>query len=131
MSPDAPAQHWDVIEGQGSLFPPAYAGVSLGLLHGSQPDVIVVCHDIDRKEMLGHPGYALPDVFDTIDLNLRLGRRTNAAIRCAGVSLNTSALSEADATQLLAAESARLGVPVADPMRPGAAFEKLVDKCLT
>src|SRR5258706_9283176 len=100
LSPDNAADHWDVIEGQGSLFHPAYAGVSLGLLHGSQPDVIVVCHDIDRKEMLGHPGYALPDVFDTIDLNLRLGRRTNAAIRCAGVSLNTSALSEADATQL-------------------------------
>jgi uncharacterized NAD-dependent epimerase/dehydratase family protein len=130
LSPDAPAQHWDVIEGQGSLFHPSYAGVSLGLLHGSQPDVIVVCHDIDRQEMLGHPGYALPDVFDTIDLNLRLGRRTNAAIRCAGVSLNTSGLSAADADKLLAAESARLGVPVADPIRAGAAFDKLVDKCL-
>jgi uncharacterized NAD-dependent epimerase/dehydratase family protein len=119
-----------VIEGQGSLFHPAYAGVSLGLLHGSQPDVIVVCHDIDRKEMLGHPGYLLPDVFDTIDLTLRLGRRTNAAIRCAGVSLNTSKLSADDAARLLDAESARLGVPVADPMRAGAALEKLVDKCL-
>src|ERR1700683_2490054 len=130
LSPDSPAQHWDVIEGQGSLFHPAYAGVSLGLLHGSQPDVIVVCHDIERKEMLGHPGYTLPDVFDTIDLNLRLGRRTNAAIRCAGVSLNTSKLSPNDAARLLEAESARLGVPVADPMRAGAALEKLVDKCL-
>jgi uncharacterized NAD-dependent epimerase/dehydratase family protein len=130
LSPAAPAQHWDVIEGQGSLFHPAYAGVSLGLLHGSQPDVIVVCHDIDRKEMLGHPGYLLPDVFDTIDLNLRLGRRTNAAIRCAGVSLNTSKLNPSDAARLLDAESARLGVPVADPMRPGAALEKLVDECL-
>jgi uncharacterized NAD-dependent epimerase/dehydratase family protein len=129
LSPDAPAQHWDVIEGQGSLFHPAYAGVSLGLLHGSQPDVIVVCHDIDRKEMLGHPGYLLPDLFDTIDLNLRLGRRTNAAIRCAGVSLNTSRLSQSEADQLLAAESARLGVPVGDPMRGGAAFERLVDGC--
>jgi uncharacterized NAD-dependent epimerase/dehydratase family protein len=130
LSPAAPAQHWDVIEGQGSLFHPAYAGVSLGLLHGSQPDVIVVCHDIDRKEMLGHPGYLLPDVFDTIDLNLRLGRRTNAAIRCAGVSLNTSKLSPNDAARLLDAESARLGVPVADPMRAGAMLEKLIDKCL-
>jgi uncharacterized NAD-dependent epimerase/dehydratase family protein len=130
LSPDAPAQHWDVIEGQGSLFHPSYAGVSLGLLHGSQPDVVVVCHDIDRKEVLGHPGYLLPDVFDTIDLNLRLGRRTNPAIRCAGVSLNTSQLNEGDAEKLLAAESARLGVPVADPMRAGAAFERLVDGCL-
>src|ERR1700735_4239838 len=130
LSPDAAPEHWDVIEGQGSLSHPSYAPVSLGLLHGSQPDVIVVCHDIDRKEMLGHPGYLLPDVFDTIDLNLRLGRRTNAAIRCAGVSLNTSKLDPNDAARLLEAESARLGVPVADPMRPGAALEKLVDKCL-
>jgi uncharacterized NAD-dependent epimerase/dehydratase family protein len=130
LSPAASPQHWDVIEGQGSLFHPAYAGVALGLLHGSQPDVIVVCHDPDRKELLGHAGYALPEIAETIDLNLRLGRRTNAAIRCAGVSLNTSRLNATDAARLLAAESARLGVAVADPMRAGGAFERLVDECL-
>jgi uncharacterized NAD-dependent epimerase/dehydratase family protein len=129
LSPGAAAEHWDVIEGQGSLFHPAYAGVSLGLLHGSQPDVIVVCHDPDRRYLLGHP-FALPDIGETIDMNLRLGRRTNPAIRCAGISLNTSRLSEVDANKLLAAESARLGLPVADPMRTGAAFDRLVDKCL-
>jgi uncharacterized NAD-dependent epimerase/dehydratase family protein len=130
LSPAAPAQHWDVIEGQGSLFHPAYAAVALGLLHGSQPDVIVVCHEIGREEMLGHPGYALPDVAETIDMNLRLGRRTNPAIRCAGVSINTHGMSDADAARLLAEESARLGLPVADPIRAGAPFDKLVDKCL-
>jgi uncharacterized NAD-dependent epimerase/dehydratase family protein len=130
LSPAAAPQHWDVIEGQGSLFHPSYAAVSLGLLHGSQPDVIVVCHDVERKEMLGHSDYPVPDVFDTIDLNLRLGRRTNPSIRCAGVSLNTSKLNPNDAAQLLEAESRRLGMPVADPLRPGPAFEKLVDKCL-
>ena len=130
LSPAAPSQHWDVIEGQGSLFHPAYAAVALGLLHGSQPDVIVVCHEIGRKEMLGHPGYALPEVAETIDMNLRLGRRTNPAIRCAGISINTHGMSESDAVRLLDTESARLGLPVADPIRAGAAFEKLVDKCL-
>jgi uncharacterized NAD-dependent epimerase/dehydratase family protein len=129
LSPDASAEHWDVIEGQGSLFHPAYAGVSLGLLHGSQPDVIVVCHDPDRKYLLGHP-FRLPDIAETVDMNLRLGRRTNAAIRCAGISLNTSRLSADDARVFLAEESARLGLPVADPMRAGAAFEQLVDACL-
>ncbi len=129
LSPDAAAQHWDVIEGQGSLFHPAYAGVSLGLLHGSQPDVIVVCHDPDRKQVLGLP-ISLPDLAETIDMNLRLGRRTNPTIRCAGVSLNTSDLDENTAIRLLADESARLGLPVADPMRAGEAFERLVDECL-
>jgi uncharacterized NAD-dependent epimerase/dehydratase family protein len=131
LSPDASPQHWDVIEGQGSLFHPAYAGVSLALLHGSQPDVIIVCHEPGREIVLGHPGYVLPGIDETIDLNLRLGRRTNAAIRCAGVSLNTSRLDDGDAHRFLAAESRRLRLPVADPMRGGMEFESLVDACLS
>ena len=71
LSPAAAAEHWDVIEGQGSLFHPAYAGVSLALLHGSQPDVIVVCHQPGRECMLGHADFALPSIAETIDLNLR------------------------------------------------------------
>lgn len=130
LSPDAPDDHWDVIEGQGSLFHPAYAAVSLGLLHGSQPDVIVVCHEPGRKSMVGHEHYAVPMIEETIHLNLSLGKRTNLAIRCAGVSLNTSRFSDAAARELLAFESRRLGLPVADPMRGGRDFEALVDRCL-
>ncbi|WBX82724.1 DUF1611 domain-containing protein [Sphingosinicella microcystinivorans] len=130
LSPDAAADHWDVIEGQGSLFHPAYAAVSLGLLHGSQPDVIVVCHQPGRAEVLGAPGYAVPSIEETIALNLRLGGRTNPAIRCAGVSLNTAGLDADAAERLFAEESARLGLPVADPIRRGAAFAALVDNCL-
>ncbi len=131
LSPDAPARHWDVIEGQGSLFHPAYAGVSLGLLHGSQPDLIVVCHDPGRSHLLGYPGYPIPGIAETMELNLMLGARTNPAIRCAGVSLNTSSLTADDAAELLGRETERLGCPVADPMRGGAHFERLVDACLT
>lgn len=130
LTPDAAADHWDVIEGQGSLFHPAFAGVSLGLLHGSQPDVIVVCHDPARRSVMGMPDYALPGIEETIELTLRLGRRTNPRIRCGGVSLNTSHMSDDGARRLLAAESARLNRPVADPMRGGGAFERLVDACL-
>ncbi len=130
LSPDSPDEHWDVIEGQGSLFHPAYAGVSLGLLHGSQPDVIVVCHEPSRAHLLGLPGYSVPGIEETMELNLLLGRRTNAAVRCAGVSLNTSRLDAKAALGMLAHESARLGLPVADPMRGGAEFELLVDACL-
>jgi uncharacterized NAD-dependent epimerase/dehydratase family protein len=130
LSPDAPAQHWDVIEGQGSLFHPAYAGVSLALLHGSQPDVIVVCHQPGRTRMLG-TDYAMPSLPETIDLNLRIGGRTNPAIRCAGVSLDTSRLELGAAHRMLADLSAQLGLPAADPVRGGAAFEQLVESCLS
>src|ERR1700742_4170089 len=130
LSPAAPAQHWDVIEGQGSLFHPAYASVSLGLLHGSQPDVFVVCHEPGREAVLGLPDYPLPSIEDVIDMTERLGRRTNPAIRCAGVSLNTSKLDDVAARQLMAAEMKRLKLPVADPMRGGSEFDYLVDACL-
>lgn len=130
LSPDATPDHWDVIEGQGSLAHPAYAGVSLGLLHGSQPDVIIVCHEPNRTDVLGAPGYTVPSVEEMIELNLLLGRRTNPAIRCGGVSYNTSALDAEEAEQLMAAEAARLGLPVADPIRGGPAFDRLIDACL-
>ncbi|MBV8404847.1 MAG: NAD-dependent epimerase/dehydratase family protein, partial [Gammaproteobacteria bacterium] len=130
LSPAAAPDHWDVIEGQGSLFHPAYAAVSLGLLHGSQPDVFVVCHEPGRERMVGHPDFALPSLAETIDLTLRLGRRTNAAIRCGGISLNTSRLEAGPARALLAQESARLGLPVADPVRKGPEFQALIESCL-
>lgn len=130
LSPDAAPGHWDVIEGQGAITHPSYAAVSLGLLHGSQPDVFVVCHEPGRTDMLGAPGYVLTSVEEIADLTTRLGRRTNPAIRCAGFSFNTSALSESEATGLMARESRRLGLPVADPIRGGTAFDALVDNCL-
>jgi uncharacterized NAD-dependent epimerase/dehydratase family protein len=130
LSPAAPADHWDVIEGQGSLLHPAYAGVSLALLQGSQPDVIVVCHEPTRTRLLGDEEFAVPSVEEIIDLTIRLGSRTNPAIRVGGISFNTGELREDQALEIMAAESARLGLPVADPMRGGAEFERLVNSCL-
>lgn len=130
LSPDNKPDHWDVVEGQGSLFHPAYAGVSLGLLHGSQPDVIVVCHDVSRTHVLGYPSYKLPTIPELVDLALLLGSRVNPNVRCGGVSLNTHGLSAAEAADVLARERSALAMPVADPMRGGQAFEDLVDACL-
>jgi uncharacterized NAD-dependent epimerase/dehydratase family protein len=130
LSPEADPAHWDVIEGQGSLSHPAYAAVSLALLHGSQADVIVVCHEPGRERVLGHPEFPLPSIEETIDLALVLGRRTNPRIRCAGISFNTAGLDAEAAARVMAAESDRLGLPVADPVRGGDAFERLVDACL-
>jgi uncharacterized NAD-dependent epimerase/dehydratase family protein len=131
LTPDAAADHWDVIEGQGSIFHPSYAGVSLGLLHGSQPDIIVMCHMVGRDRVLGLESFATPDLKDAIELTLMLARRTNPHVRCAGISLNTAKLTESDARVALANCSAGLSLPVADPMRPGVEFDRLVEACLS
>jgi len=130
LTPDAAANHWDVIEGQGSLFHPAYAGVSLGLLHGSQPDVIVLCHEPGRDFLLGYPDFPTPSLALAIERHLAMGSLTNRAIRCAGVSFNTATLSAAEADAFMQAASGKLELPVADPMRGGPAFEQLVEACL-
>ena len=130
LSPDADAAHWDIIEGQGSLSHPAYAGVSLALLHGSQPDVIVICHEHGRERVLGYPHYRLPSIEETIALALTLGARTNPAIRCAGVSVNTAGLDAEAAHRVMGEMAERLGLPVADPIRGGEAFTVLVESCL-
>ena len=130
LSPDAAPDHWDIIEGQGSLFHPAFAAVSLGLLHGSQPDLFVVCHQPGRRTISGLRDFPLPSLEETIDLTLRLGRLTNPSIRCAGVSLNTSHLDDVERQKLLHETSATTGLPAADPMRSDLAFEALVESCL-
>ncbi len=130
LSPDAAPDHWDVIEGQGSLFHPSYSTVSLGLLHGSQPDVFIVCHEAGRNHMLGMENFALPSVADVIEQTVALGRRTNLDIRCAGISLNTSALDDHAACEAITGLANEFGLPVADPMRRNPAFELLLDSCL-
>ena len=129
LSPEAPPDHLDIIEGQGSLFHPSYAGVALGLLHGSQPDRFVVCHEPGRAHVLGNPAFALPSIEQVIEQTIALGRLTNPAIRCVGVSLNTAKLDEAGTRREFDSVEKRLSLPVADPMRGGPAFERLLDAC--
>jgi uncharacterized NAD-dependent epimerase/dehydratase family protein len=119
-----------VIEGQGSLFHPAYAGVSLGLLHGSQPDVFVLCHEPGREHLLGYPDFPTPTLPEAIARHVAMGSLTNRNIRCAGISFNTGAMPPGEAASLMRRTSERLGLPVADPMRGGPAFERLIDSCL-
>jgi uncharacterized NAD-dependent epimerase/dehydratase family protein len=121
ISPDNDEDHWDVIEGQGSLFHPGYSGVSLGLLHGSQPDAFVVCHDATRTAVSGWEHYALPSIRDAIDQHILLGSRTNPDIRCAGISVNTSRLAADRRMHYLDELSAETGLPCVDPIIDGCA----------
>jgi uncharacterized NAD-dependent epimerase/dehydratase family protein len=119
LSPDNAPGHWDVIEGQGALFHPAYAGVTLGLLHGSQPDALVLCHDPARSTIEGYPNHPIPDLQVAIDRYLEAARLTNPAVTCVGISINSSSLAEADWQRYARELSAELQLPVVDPMRGG------------
>jgi uncharacterized NAD-dependent epimerase/dehydratase family protein len=128
LSPSAAPRHWDVIEGQGSLFHPAYAGVTLGLVHGSQPDVMVLCHDLTRTGIADYEGYAIPSYETCFDAYLAAARLTNPASLFAGVSLNTSELDEKAAGRSVAEVWERVALPCCDPIRHGVAA--IVDRIL-
>lgn len=118
--------HWDVIEGQGSLYHPAYAGVSLGLLHGAQADAIVLCHNPSRPHLLGFPDYPLPDVKACVERNLILGALTNPRIQCVGACINGSDLTSQERADEIAGIEDALGVPCLDPIAMGA--DAIVDE---
>jgi uncharacterized NAD-dependent epimerase/dehydratase family protein len=128
LSPERFDDGWDIIEGQGSLFHPSYAGVSLGLLHGAQPDAIVLCDEPGRSHMRGLPGRAMPDLADTLATNLQAARLTNPDVEAVGVALNTSNLSRAEAARTCAQVEAKLGLPAQDPVASG--VDKIVDRML-
>lgn len=128
LSPDNDPGHWDVIEGQGALDHPSYAGVSLGLLHGSQPDALVLCHDAARTSILGLEGFELPTIAKVIDRNLDLARTTNPAVRCVGISVNTSSLPTGQRRAWLEGLSRGSGLPCVDPLIDGVA--PIVDRLL-
>ena len=120
ISPDNDAGHWDIIEGQGSLFHAAFAGVSLGLLHGAQADALVLCHEPTRTHMRGLPHMPIPSLEACVSRNLEAAQLTNPNARFVAASINTAALSEKDARALLTSTEEELGLPATDPYRFGA-----------
>ncbi|MGR1581938.1 N-acetyltransferase DgcN [Thalassobius sp. S69A] len=125
ITPDNDPDHWDIIEGQGSLFHVSYSGVTMALIHGGQPDALVVCHEPTRAHMRGLPGYSLPSLEAVRDMALSLARVANPDAQVVGYAINTQHMSEAEALDYLAGVEADLGLPATDPFRFGAG--KLVD----
>ncbi|WP_025565188.1 N-acetyltransferase DgcN [Psychromonas sp. SP041] len=119
IAPANDADHWDVIEGQGSLFHASFSGVTAGLIHGSQADALVLCHEPTREHMRGLPTYPLPDLKTCMELNLTMARITNPAVKFVGISVNTSQLSETAAAEYLAKVEAEFNLPAVDPFREG------------
>ncbi len=122
LCPANDADHWDIIEGQGSLFHPAYAGVTLSLLHGAQADFFVVCHDAGRRRLsAGYDAFATGDVATCIKWTQAMGALVRPQIACAGISVNTASLAEAEARACLAGLARQHRVPAVDPVRFGVA----------
>ena len=120
LTPDNDDDHWDVVEGQGSLFHPAFAGVSLALLHGTQPDAFVVCHEPTRRTMR-NASAPIADIDAVLAETSALGKLTNPRIRCVGIALNTGGLAAGEAAAALADLERRFGLPCCDPLRGGMA----------
>ncbi|MDE0521615.1 MAG: DUF1611 domain-containing protein [Boseongicola sp.] len=125
LTPDNDSDHWDHIEGQGSLFHVSYSGVTMALIHGGQPDAIILAHEPTRTHMRGLPHYGLPTLEELRDVALPVARVANPDVRICGVSVNTSALDDDEAVRSCEEIEDRMGLPTVDPFRHGAG--RLVD----
>lgn len=125
LTPDNDADHWDLIEGQGSLYHASYSGVTMALIHGGQPDALILCHEPTRTHMRGLPTYTQPSLEELRDTALTLAKVVNPDCKVVGISINTQHLSDEDAKTLCEETEARMGLPTVDPYRHGA--DRLVD----
>lgn len=116
-----------LVEGQGSINHPGYSGVTLGLLHGSCPDGLILCHQSSRRHIGDYreaAWLAIPPLERYVEWYEAAAGMVHPS-RVLGISLNTYDLSEADARRACE-EAARLtGLPAIDPVRFG--NEPLVD----
>jgi len=125
LTPDNDDDHWDLIEGQGSLYHASYSGVTMALVHGGQPDALILCHEPTREHMRGLPDHQQPSLEELRDTALILSRVVNPDAKVVGISINTQHLSDEDAKALCKETEERMGLPTVDPYRHGA--ERLVD----
>ena len=125
LTPDNEDDHWDLIEGQGSLFHVSYSGVTMALIHGGQPDALILCHEPTRAHMRGLPEYQQPSLEALRDMALALAKVANPACQVVAISVNTQHMEDAAARAYLSELETQLGLPATDPFRYGA--EKLVD----
>ena len=120
LTPDNDDDHWDIIEGQGSLFHVSYSGVTMALIHGGQPDALILSHEPTRAHMRGLPGYTLPTLETLRDTALPLARVANPDCEVVGITVNTQHMPEDGALAYLAELEASMGLPAVDPFRQGA-----------
>ena len=97
----------------------------MALIHGGQPDALILCHEPTRDHMRGLPDFQQPSLEELRDTAMIMARVVNPDCKVVGISINTAALSEEDAKALCEETEARMGLPTVDPFRHGAG--RLVD----
>jgi uncharacterized NAD-dependent epimerase/dehydratase family protein len=116
------------IEGQGSIYHPAYSGVTLGLLHGSRPDVLLLCHQAGAEHIDGYPATPIPPLAQVArDYETAAGWVRPAPV--AAIALNTAALDDGAARAAIAETEATTGIVTDDVVRYGP--ERTLDAILS
>ena len=119
LTPENENDHWDIIEGQGSLFHASYSGVTMALIHGGQPDALILCHEPTRKHMRGLPEYNLPSLQDLNEMALKVAKIVNDKVKVIGISLNTSGMNKPEALNYIKSVEEYMGLPTVDPVLQG------------
>src|SRR3954453_9074139 len=112
-----------LVEGQGSINPPGYSAVTLGLLHGSCPDALILCHQSSRQYIGDYgeePWLRIPPLADYVRWYEGIAAAVHST-KVIGVSLNTYDLSESEARRVCEQARQETGVPATDPVRFGSA----------
>ena len=105
-----------LVEGQGSIIHPSYSGVTYGLLHGSLPHAMVLCHQPSRKAINKQEWVPIPPLAELIEMHEYVVRPLRPS-KVIAIALNTFDLSEEDARSAIAAAEAETGLPATDPVR--------------
>ena len=108
------------VEGQGSLVHPMYSGVTLGLVHGAVPHLLVLCHSAGATEIEGSPGHPIPPLSELVELHERIALPARRA-KVACIALNTGKIEDDEEARVaIASVVAETGLPADDPVRFGA-----------
>ena len=111
-----------LVEGQGALNHPRFSAVTLGLVHGSRPDSMILCHDLRRPALKLMPECPLPPLNRAVEINEQAVRwpQPDSHCRVVGISMITTGVPDAEARAELARLAAETGLPTTDVLRYGA-----------
>ncbi|MFN3532051.1 MAG: DUF1611 domain-containing protein [Candidatus Brocadia sp.] len=112
------------IEGQGTIVHPAYSGVTLGLLHGSAPQGLILCHQPTRKTLRHFDNFPILPLPYLIELYEKLAQPVHPC-KVIGISLNCFDMSDYDALQEIEKVEKETKLPATDPIKFG--VDKFID----